>query len=79
MQEGNFRLKKERGDTNVSGALTKPLDEKRVTVDDDGSRIHTWSNLVGAASAVMIVFSTIKLCAVDVTFIPGEDVEYFSV
>ena len=31
VQEGDFRLKKEPGDTNVSDALTKPLDEKRMT------------------------------------------------
>ena len=31
MQEGDLRLKKEPGDTNVSDALTKPLDEKRMT------------------------------------------------
>ena len=31
VQEGDFRLKKEQGDTNVSDALTKPVDEKRMT------------------------------------------------
>ena len=31
VQEGDLRLKKELGDTNVSDALTKPLDEKRMT------------------------------------------------
>ena len=31
LQEGDLRLKKEPGDTNVSDALTKPLDEKRMT------------------------------------------------
>ena len=31
VQQGDFRLKKEPGDTNVSDALTKPLDEKRMT------------------------------------------------
>ena len=31
VQEGDFRLKKEPDDTNVSDALTKPLDEKRMT------------------------------------------------
>ena len=31
VQEGDLRLKKEPGDTNVSDALTKPLDEKRMT------------------------------------------------
>ena len=31
VQEGDLRLKKETGDTNVSDALTKPLDEKRMT------------------------------------------------
>ena len=31
VQEGDFRLKKESGDTNVSDALTKTLDEKRMT------------------------------------------------
>ena len=30
MQEGDLRLKKESGDTNVSDALTKTLDEKRL-------------------------------------------------
>ena len=30
MQEGDLRLRKEPGDTNVSDALTKPLDEKRM-------------------------------------------------
>ena len=31
VQEGDLRLKEEPGDTNVSDALTKPLDEKRTT------------------------------------------------
>ena len=31
VQQGDLRLKKEPGDTNVSDALTKPLDEKRMT------------------------------------------------
>ena len=31
VREGDLRLKKELGDTNVSDALTKPLDEKRMT------------------------------------------------
>ena len=31
VQEGNLRLKKEPGDTNVSDALTEPLDERRMT------------------------------------------------
>ena len=31
VQEGDLRLKKEPGDTNVSDALTKPLDEKLMT------------------------------------------------
>ena len=31
VQEGDLRLNKEPGDTNVSDALTKPLDEKRMT------------------------------------------------
>ena len=31
VQEGDLRLKKEPSDTNVSDALTKPLDEKRMT------------------------------------------------
>ena len=31
MQEGDLRLKKEPGDTIVSDALTKLLDEKRMT------------------------------------------------
>ena len=30
VQEGDLRSKKEPGDTNVSDALTKPLDEKRM-------------------------------------------------
>ena len=31
VQEGDLRLKKELGDTNVSDALTKLLDERRMT------------------------------------------------
>ena len=31
IKEGDLRLKTEPGDTNVSDALTKPLDEKRMT------------------------------------------------
>ena len=31
VQQGDLRLNKELGDTNVSDALTKPLDEKRMT------------------------------------------------
>ena len=31
VQQGDLRLKKEPVDTNVSDALTKPLDEKRMT------------------------------------------------
>ena len=31
VQEGDLRLKKEPGDTNLSDTLTKPLDEKRMT------------------------------------------------
>ena len=30
-QEGDLRLKKEPGEINVSDALTKPMDEKRMT------------------------------------------------
>ena len=42
VQEGDLRLKKESGDTNVGDALTKPLDEKRMLelVDDDGLRVQ---------------------------------------
>ena len=31
VQDGDLRLKKEPGDTNMGNALTKPLDEKRMT------------------------------------------------
>ena len=34
VQQGDLRLKKEPGDTNVSDALTKPLDEKRMRSEE---------------------------------------------
>ena len=52
-KQGDLRLKKEPGDTNVSDALTKPLDEKRMTnsVDNDGLRVQRRAHSIGAAEA----------------------------
>ena len=54
VQEGDLRLKKEPGDTNVSDGLTKPLDQKRMRepVDLDGLRVQRRAHIVGAGSAV---------------------------
>ena len=61
VQEGDFRLKKEPGDTNVSDALTKPLNEKRMLnlLTMMGCEFRKRTNIVGARGTVTIdiVFS----------------------
>ena len=52
VQQGDLRLKEESGDTNVSDALTKPLDEKRMTNLFDGLRVQRRAYSIGAGSAV---------------------------
>ena len=53
VQEGDRRLKKEPGDTNVSDALTKPLHEQRMTnlLTAMGCEFR-WANLVGVRGAI---------------------------
>ena len=54
VQEGDLRLKKEPGDTNVTDALTKPLDEKRMMnlLTMMGYEFRGGAHIVGAGSAV---------------------------
>ena len=54
VQQGDLRLQKEPGDTNVSDALTKPLGREThdEPVDNDGLRVQRMAHSIGAESAV---------------------------